>query len=205
MRKLKNTHNKNILISENFSQAGQDLFVLMITNFKTNGTFLDIGAAHPTKMSNTYLLETEFNWSGTLVEVDDVLCNELHNIRKSNVICKDATTVDYNEIFKKYDVIDYISLDIDGENTLKTLKMLPINKNNVGIITFEHESYRIGDEIKLESEKILNDLGFYMLCENVCNDGNSFENWYINTNIYDIKDFEYFFSNNKEWSEIIFE
>ena len=80
-----------------------------------------------------------------------------------------------------------------------------INKNNVGIITFEHEAYRIGDEIKLESEKILNDLGFYMLCENVCNDGNSFENWYINTNIYDIKDFEYFISNNKEWSEIIFE
>lgn len=72
-------------------QALQDLFVVALTQGKTNGTFLEIGAAHPVHSNNTYLLETEFGWSGTSIDVmnysDDltsfekVWCNFYQNIR----------------------------------------------------------------------------------------------------------------------------
>jgi len=43
-------------INNNYSQAGQDLFVLMCLDGKENGTFLDLGCHHPSNINNTYLL-----------------------------------------------------------------------------------------------------------------------------------------------------
>ena len=40
-------------VSENYSQANQDLFVLKVLDFKRNGTYLEIGAYEPVSISNT--------------------------------------------------------------------------------------------------------------------------------------------------------
>ena len=50
------------------SQLRQDLFVLSETNFKRNGYFVEFGAASGFQLSNTYLLEQNFSWSGILAE-----------------------------------------------------------------------------------------------------------------------------------------
>jgi FkbM family methyltransferase len=50
------------------AQLFQDLWVLWETQNKTNGYFVEIGAADGVKISNTYLLEQEFSWNGILVE-----------------------------------------------------------------------------------------------------------------------------------------
>jgi FkbM family methyltransferase len=50
------------------SQIHQDLFVLMQTNFKRNGFFVEVGAANGVYLSNTYLLEKSFDWTGILIE-----------------------------------------------------------------------------------------------------------------------------------------
>ena len=50
------------------SQLRQDLFALSEVEFKKNGYFVDFGATNGLDISNTYLLETKFNWKGILVE-----------------------------------------------------------------------------------------------------------------------------------------
>ena len=51
-------------VERNYSQALQDIFVLTMLNGKQNGTYVEIGGAHPTNINNTYLLEKNFNWTG---------------------------------------------------------------------------------------------------------------------------------------------
>jgi hypothetical protein len=50
------------------SQLGQDLAVLKAFKDKTNGFFIEIGASDGMELSNTYLLETKYNWKGICVE-----------------------------------------------------------------------------------------------------------------------------------------
>ncbi len=54
--------------SHSKSQIKQDLFVLSQLNFKNDGFFVEFGATDGLSMSNTYLLEKEFNWKGILAE-----------------------------------------------------------------------------------------------------------------------------------------
>lgn len=50
------------------SEIHQDLFVLVTTEMKRNGFFVEFGAADGINGSNTYLLEKNFNWTGILAE-----------------------------------------------------------------------------------------------------------------------------------------
>ena len=50
------------------SQLKQDLFVLLETGFKRGGYFVEFGATNGIDLSNTYLLEREFGWTGILAE-----------------------------------------------------------------------------------------------------------------------------------------
>lgn len=51
-----------------YSQFGQDIHVLDYFSNKTNGFFVDVGAYDGKEISNTYLLEQEFDWKGICVE-----------------------------------------------------------------------------------------------------------------------------------------
>ena len=47
-----------------YSQLGQDKWVLEQTQNKTNGYFVEAGATDGVSLSNTYLLESKYGWSG---------------------------------------------------------------------------------------------------------------------------------------------
>lgn len=74
--------------SENisYSQFGQDVYVFeKIFNKKQKGVFIDIGANHPIKCNNTYLLELN-NWTGLAIEPQNHLRALWPNIRKTTCL-----------------------------------------------------------------------------------------------------------------------
>lgn len=63
------------------SQIFQDLFILYWFNGKKNGFFVDFGATNGVDLSNTFLLEKEYNWQGILVEPGKIWQTDLKKNR----------------------------------------------------------------------------------------------------------------------------
>ena len=97
------------------SQLGQDLWVLEKTNYKRKGFFVEFGATDGILLSNTYLLEKEFDWRGICAEPNPVFFKKLQLNRDciASNACIAAVTGDK---------VDFILADeyggIDGISTL---------------------------------------------------------------------------------------
>ena len=72
------------------SQLYQDLFVLFIFQEKKNGTFLEYGATDGVSLSNTFLLENQFNWTGLLAEPSEKWHSSLKKNRPNSKIIKEC-------------------------------------------------------------------------------------------------------------------
>jgi len=68
-----------------YSQDGQEQFVIEYLKGLRNGYFLDIGAYDGIEFSNTFMLETEYNWNGLLVECDPAVVSRLKQNRKQQI------------------------------------------------------------------------------------------------------------------------
>ncbi len=64
------------------SQLGQDLWVIEQTGAKRNGFFVEFGATDGVRLSNTWLLETEFDWTGICAEPNPVMFEQLRANRR---------------------------------------------------------------------------------------------------------------------------
>ena len=51
-----------------YSQEGEDLLLLKLLQWKRNGFYLDVGAHHPYRYSNTAILNRDFGWSGCNID-----------------------------------------------------------------------------------------------------------------------------------------
>jgi FkbM family methyltransferase len=67
------------------SQLRQDLFVLSQLNFKRNGYFVEFGATNGVELSNTHLMEKEFDWTGILAEPAVCWHNDLKKNRSAHI------------------------------------------------------------------------------------------------------------------------
>lgn len=72
-------------LNQSKSELGQDLFVLSQLKFKKNGFFVEFGATNGLDSSNTYLMETKFEWQGILAEPAKIFHQELKKNRNSNI------------------------------------------------------------------------------------------------------------------------
>jgi FkbM family methyltransferase len=71
------------------SQLYQDIFASFVVNDKFNKSYLEFGATNGIDLSNTYILENEFSWSGSLAEPDQNWIDDLRKNRpNSNIISK---------------------------------------------------------------------------------------------------------------------
>jgi FkbM family methyltransferase len=88
------------------SQLGQDLNVLKNTNFKKGGFFVDIGASDGISLSNTYLLEKDYDWHGICVEP---ILHDFLNLEKcrNNSICVNKAVYSTSNVKMKFAIKNF--------------------------------------------------------------------------------------------------
>ena len=174
-------------IENNYSQAMQDMFVLTMLDGKKNGVYVEVGADQPKVINKSYLLETEFDWSGVSFELDGDKVSYFNENRRNKCICADATDYDYKFLFEERNYpkqIDYLQLDIDpAEGTLEAMKKIPFSDYRFSVITYETDVYSSGPDIQDEEIAFLKERGYQLVVRNVKNENNPFEDWWIDPNI----------------------
>ena len=152
------------------------------------------------------MLEKELGWRGISVEYDRDLVELFNAKRQNKSILGDATSLDYFSIFNEMNFppqIDYLSVDIEPAiNTLKALQCLPHEKHRFSVITFEHDRYRWGDSVMLESREFLRNMGYELVVSNLNVFGKDFEDWWIDPIVVDKKIWMPFVKCNVEFSSI---
>jgi hypothetical protein len=172
-------------------QAHQDSFVLNLLSEKRNGIYLEIGSHDAVQDNNTYLLESEYDWSGVGIEIVPALVKSYNLQRKNKCVEADATTFDYLKYLREHEYpkqIDYLQLDIEpAEQTLKALKKIPLTEFRFSVITYEHDLYvdPANAVIKEEARTILNAFGYKMVLENVTagKTNRIFEDWWVDPTV----------------------
>jgi len=74
------------LLPDSKSQLRQDLFVISELNFKRNGYFVEFGACDGVNLSNSWVLENIFSWTGILVEPAEIWQNSIKLNRPKSIV-----------------------------------------------------------------------------------------------------------------------
>lgn len=154
---------------DQYSQDGQEHWVLECLQNKENGTFVDVGCATPFFISNTALLEQKHGWRGIGIDTEpfsgtyydhfreigqypeEILENpelQTWDTRKNTkVYAEDAINFDYEKAFSDNNlppIIDYLSIDLEPPTaTFYAFRNIPHDKYKFRVITYEHDSYRM--------------------------------------------------------------
>lgn len=181
-------------MQKSYSQSSQDLFVLHMTKYKKNGTFLEIGSNDPISTNNTYILESQYGWTGIMVEYDTSFMNAYKQMRPNSVhVFEDARNVDYASLTSKYSSMDYLQIDLDVNNrsTLDTLELLDrtvFDNTKFATVTFEHDIYT-GNyyDTREKSREIFAKRGYKLVFPDVSVYFNGgicvFEDWYVHPDL----------------------
>jgi FkbM family methyltransferase len=114
---------------ESYSQLNQDLNVLDFYNKKSNLYFVDIGACDGKSLSNTYLLEKNYNWDGICIEPNEDYFNAMIKIR--NVKCVKKAIFSQSNLIVDFSLCGMNS----GINSYIDYHNFAINNNITQVIT----------------------------------------------------------------------
>lgn len=183
------------------SHEQQDEFIYNLFGKKQNGFFLDISCGHPQIGSNTYTLEKYLGWTGFCFDIGN--CEELYNWssnRTATFVQSDATSSDLTDFLISNTpadrVYDYISLDVDAAGTnlaLQALNRVLDSGVKFKAMTFEHECYIHGPQIRDQASYLLESKGYLPLFPDVRLWGGgvdddsaaTFEDWWIHPDYFD--------------------
>ena len=110
-------------IDSSKSQIAQDLFVLSELNFKRGGFFVEFGATNGIDLSNTFLLENKYDWTGILSEPAKEWHNDLSKNRQV-YIDKNCVWSSSNEnlMFNQIGELSTVDLFSDSDSHAQTRK-----------------------------------------------------------------------------------
>jgi FkbM family methyltransferase len=146
------------LLGESKSQLRQDLFVLTATQFKTNGFFVEFGATNGVDLSNTYLLEKSFDWSGILAEPARRWHGDLRKNRSASVETRCVwTDSDSTLVFNEVDSAEFstISSFSDGDDHSKIRRLgkeYPVKTISLLDLLEEHGAPSVIDYLSIDTE-----------------------------------------------------
>lgn len=193
------------MLKNSHGQAYQESFVMSMLDYKKNGFYVEIGGYDSQSLSNTYVLESEYNWRGFSLEIDKAKANKYAAERINTCIAANAITFDYAKAFKEFDApkqIDYLQLDIEpAPNTLACLYKIPMNYR-YSVITFEHDLYADPQKhsvVKNSAREYLQGFGYKLVVSNVYafkNNPSPFEDWYVDPLVIDKSVYSQFISEN---------
>ena len=115
------------------SQISQDLFVINEFDYIEDGYFVEIGAADGLNLSNTYMLEKNFNWKGVVVEPAKVWRKKLLENRN----CTISNDCIYSESGLKVDFLQTVKPEFSTLNIKNKPKDIHENfrkKNNTSYV-----------------------------------------------------------------------
>lgn len=185
-------------IEKSNGQALQDMFILSILNGKRNGTYLEIGAQEPIFQNNSAILEKDFGWTGVSIEILENLCKMFAEQRTNTILCRDATTVDYEKLLNQYystKEIDYLQLDCEpSKTTFEILLDIPFDQYKFAVITYEHDHYvDMTGTYRTKSRNYLSMMGYELVVANVSQDDKTpFEDWWVHPDLVDKETIERF-------------
>lgn len=180
------------------SQAGQDEWAHSLVW----GYFVDVGAHDGIVHSNTFALERA-GWHGVCIEPNDEAFNQLTRNRPGslhvNWIISDgeglipfdgtrvgsgdlrqrATLAEVLDTIHAPDIIDYLSIDVEGHE-IQVLAGMDFDRWHVQLITIEHNLYSDGPVRKDAIFDVLTGHGFERVREDVVAEGyGPYEDWYV--------------------------
>lgn len=163
-----------------------DEFCARLFNFKTGGTYVDIGSAHSRDHNNSNYLDLRLGWRGLCVEIESQYNGSYVDRKNCVYLNEDALKIDYAKKFAEMAMppsIDYLSLDVDVLD-LEVVKLLPHDKYRFKIVGIEHDAYQHGDRDRAPQRKFILGLGYVLACADVFVRHPNFENcpfedWYL--------------------------
>lgn len=172
----------------------KEKFVIDILDNKTNGIYVEVGAFNSKIDSNTYYLETQYNWKGLALEIEPRFQKEYTLNRKNDCILADGLTFNYLKYFEENSFpkqIDFLSVNMDdgytdeGRSTnnpaqnLLGLIQIPLNLYRFTVIMFEHDALmdHHNNLIRDSQREILRSLGYSLVGRT------PFEDWWVDPKI----------------------
>ena len=140
------------------SQLRQDLFVLSELNFKKKGYFVEFGATNGFDISNSYLLETKFDWNGIVAEPAKKWHNELKKNRKVNietncVWSETGKELDFNEVSEtELSTINKFSSGDEHEHIRKSGKKYKVNTISLNDLLHKYMAPKLIDYLSIDTE-----------------------------------------------------
>jgi FkbM family methyltransferase len=125
------------IVEKSRAQLKQDIFVLLETGFKRGGYFVEFGATNGVDLSNSWLLEKVFCWTGILAEPATIWHDDLKQNR--------TAIIDTRCVWSQSGVtLDFTMADAPEFSTLSTFRAKS-TKRDVGASTYAVETISLLD------------------------------------------------------------